>query len=249
MVKRKAKSHTTNSLINPSHKNITKKFNDDLSEKILNLRDEAGWVTLDWLKKKSGSIETDVIAYLEKRHKELIIRMLGFNIDKWSDKIEIDYCNGRSGQTTAGQAFIAANKEAVDKWMKELTKLPRLTKPEKERVKKEYKESLLSALRRAAYEHGEINGNRYMGEIIDEVTASSAILAKLDKEEKEKKEEKKRMESERTALQAEQANLVMERKKLENLKSQFDLEVAARIKLKEEAKQREETPRILSSEL
>lgn len=61
-------------------------------------------------------IEADTIAKLEESRDEIIAKLLGFD-NRWQRGYELDHCNGRSGNSAAGDYLIQHQREAVKDWL------------------------------------------------------------------------------------------------------------------------------------
>lgn len=53
---------------------------------------------------------------LETNKHEIVLKLLGFN-NRYPDSWQLDHCNGRSGNSAAGDYIISAQKEAVKTWL------------------------------------------------------------------------------------------------------------------------------------
>lgn len=81
-----------------------------------------------------ASIKKKVTDLLNKNSEELTMKLLGFNhhYAKW----ELDHCNGRSGNSAAGDYLRQVQQIAIQEWMKTLT-MPKLPDAVAKRLKKE----------------------------------------------------------------------------------------------------------------
>ena len=93
-------------------------------------------------------IEAKVTRTLDNKSQEIILKLLGFN-NHW-DRWELDHCNGRSGNSTAGDYMRQCHKDAIEKWLAKMT-MPVLPKIINQQLKKslqaEFNRSLEKALR------------------------------------------------------------------------------------------------------
>ena len=53
---------------------------------------------------------------LDAHKHEIVLKLLGFNTG-YSDSWQLDHCNGRSGNSAAGDYIVSAQKEAVKTWL------------------------------------------------------------------------------------------------------------------------------------
>jgi hypothetical protein len=121
--------------------------------------------TASWLKSRftdPDSLTKHVHATLDKERDVIIAKLLGFEHDKWSSRKpidwEVDHCNGRAGESSAGQFLNEKGKEAVKAWLESL--IPNLPPPSKqleEAALKEYNETfrrhIMEAVRARAHEN------------------------------------------------------------------------------------------------
>lgn len=97
-----------------------------------------------------ASIKKKVTDLLNKNSEELTMKLLGFN-DRYN-KWELDHCNGRSGNSAAGDYLRQVQQAAIQEWMKTAT-MPKLSDATVNRLKKEmqsdYEYQLLKSVRDA----------------------------------------------------------------------------------------------------
>ena len=102
------------------------------------------------------------------------MKLLGFN-DRWG-KWELDHCNGRSGESAAGDFIRKYQTEAIQEWLKTVC-LPELdvkTKAQfKREAKAEYVDHIYRGLRNAAQERA----NADLQELLNELTSSDQLDA------------------------------------------------------------------------
>jgi hypothetical protein len=66
----------------------------------------------EWKAKNTKEvIKTTVTELLDKESKQLTLKLLGFE-DRWG-KWEVDHCNGRGGESAAGDYLRIAQKTAI----------------------------------------------------------------------------------------------------------------------------------------
>lgn len=97
-----------------------------------------------------ASIKKKVTDLLNRNSEELTMKLLGFNnrCDKW----ELDHCNGRSGNSAAGDHLRQVQQIAIQEWMKTITmpKLPdAVAKQLKKEMQSDYEYRLLKDVRDA----------------------------------------------------------------------------------------------------
>ena len=98
-------------------------------------------------------LNSKIKAKLDKSSEDITLKLLGFK-ESWG-KWELDHCNGRNGNSAAGEYLKDIQKEAIKEWLSTV-KLPTLpTKAVSDLKAKylhEYKENLRSELCKLAHE-------------------------------------------------------------------------------------------------
>lgn len=78
----------------------------------------------EWENKNTAEHLTQhVHQLLDKSSKEVVMKLLGFN-DNWG-KWELDHCNGRSGNSPAGDYLKEVQQGAIKDWLRTIT-MPKL---------------------------------------------------------------------------------------------------------------------------
>lgn len=142
-------------------------MHDDIAEllKQAGLRAEAA--AREWLEQKGAKIETVVNDILDQRVESLVSSLMGFGRDSWQfgEVWKVDHCNGRSGESAAGDWLRERAGEAVRQWLDEQAgDLPRLPKGAIADLRREYltvlRRELMAAVQRRAIEDAqELLGN------------------------------------------------------------------------------------------
>lgn len=63
------------------------------------------------------AIKKRVTKLLDESREEIIYKLLGFNKDSWDGKWSLDHCNGRSGESAAGDYLRQVQAEAIREWL------------------------------------------------------------------------------------------------------------------------------------
>ena len=120
----------------------------------------------------SDKIKDRVKKLLDANSKEVTMKLLGFN-DHWG-KWEIDPCNGRSGESAAGDFIRKTQSEAVKDWLTNVC-LPELDDKTKAQFKKQakqiYQETILRGLRDSVQMRAKVD----LDLLVKEITASNQI--------------------------------------------------------------------------
>ena len=105
----------------------------------------------EWQKEHSPEkLKSKVKTMLDAHAEEITLKLLGFS-DSWG-RWELDHCNGRSGNSTAGDYLRQHQQAAIQEWMQDLC-LPKLTpalkKTLQSQMQKEFQSQLYYKLREA----------------------------------------------------------------------------------------------------
>ena len=127
----------------------------------------------EWKNENSSSkIKDRVKRLLDANSKEVTMKLLGFNdrLGRW----EIDHCNGRSGESAAGDFIRKTQSEAVKDWLTNVC-LPELDDKTKAQFKKQakqiYQETILRGLRDSVQMRAKVD----LDLLVKEITTSNQI--------------------------------------------------------------------------
>lgn len=125
-------------------------------------------IIADKLAKFGANLEEKIENMLDRRLQELVGKYLGFD-NKWG-RWELDHCNGRSGESAAGDFLRSKVQEGTKKWLeKQAGNLPDLPKSAIADLKKEYlyilKREIEQNLNRIAEGKGEELAKEIAGDI------------------------------------------------------------------------------------
>lgn len=112
-------------------------------------------------------IIAETIAELNSAKREIIPKLLGF--DKGWEKWRVDHCNGRAGNSAAGDYLRSACQQAVKDWFEKI-KLPAMTKGMQDDFKKEYISTVKKILREEAKRLAEANVRAYANDAIEKIS-------------------------------------------------------------------------------
>lgn len=87
-----------------------------IKELIETAKSKADKAAQDWLKEQMPRIEGTVRSMLDRRVQEVVGKLLGFRA-QYGDAWEVDHCNGRSGESAAGDWLRKQAGEAVRQWL------------------------------------------------------------------------------------------------------------------------------------
>ncbi len=114
------------------------------------------------------SIKATVIGLLEKESKQIVLKLLGFN-ESWG-KWEVDHCNGRGGQSAAGDFLTKVQQGAIEEWLK-TTVMPTLDKKTRDSMLKsaqsEYTYNLTRLVREYAISQAESDAKAVIAQLVE----------------------------------------------------------------------------------
>lgn len=105
---------------------------------------KAETIVQKWINDESANIDIKVTRMLENRLEEIVAKLMGFGTGRFSrDAWEVDNCNGRRGESAAGDFLRTKAKDAARAWLEaQAGKLPDLPKSAVASLKQDYREQL-----------------------------------------------------------------------------------------------------------
>jgi len=116
------------------------------------------------------TIKAQVTKELDKNQKEILLKLLGFN-NRWNSSYEVDHCNGRSGNSAAGDAIKNVLAIEIDKWLKQ-AEFPKLTKKEESDILISMRKTYVDRFKQKTRQYIEIKAENDAIDIISKVTQS-----------------------------------------------------------------------------
>lgn len=105
---------------------------------IKNAEAKANQAAQDWLKSNEPDIERRVWALLNNHVQKIVVKLLGFD-HHWGEDWELDHCNGRAGESAAGDWLRERAGEAVYAWLDQQAQaLPNLPASAVKSLREEY---------------------------------------------------------------------------------------------------------------
>lgn len=92
------------------------------------------------------AIKEKTLELLNANSEEIVNKLLGFNKDSWDGKWKLDHCNGRSGNSAAGDYLRNTQAEAIKNWLSNVP-LPKLSEKVLKEVSKEMEFAYVQAYR------------------------------------------------------------------------------------------------------
>lgn len=114
-------------------------MNAELQKRIDAAKVRADKAAAQWLKENEDKIEQQISSMLDKRLEEVVAKLLGFSYS-WG-RWEVDNCNGRSGDSAAGDWLRDKAGNSVRDWLTaQAGDLPKLPAAAVKALRKQYLE-------------------------------------------------------------------------------------------------------------
>ncbi|HVH91280.1 MAG TPA: hypothetical protein VM783_07845 [Candidatus Acidoferrum sp.] len=118
-------------------------------------------------------IKRDMFARMDKAQQEILLKLLGFNKDSWNGGWGLDYCNGRSGESAAGDYLRQQQAENVKAWLDQVS-LPKIPTKAIESLTKEYQNRFDHEVTRQLDAMARKAAAEYLDNLMKPLTATSA---------------------------------------------------------------------------
>lgn len=126
-----------------------------------------------WKEKNSEEALTQrVHKLLDSNAETIVLKLLGFD-NRWN-KWELDHCNGRSGESAAGDYLRQVQQDAIQDWLKSV-KLPELSKSLSSVMKKELEADYKRYLSQYLYEYAREAADKTAKEIVESLFSQSKV--------------------------------------------------------------------------
>ena len=127
-------------------------------------------------------IKYAVFERLDASRDQIVLKLLGFD-KSWGRDFELDHCNGRAGQSAAGDFIVSAANGAVKAWLAEqVGRLPDLSASARKSLIRFYHETLERELRRELARAAQERASEKAEEIMREVLGDLGVTTKEDDE-------------------------------------------------------------------
>lgn len=132
----------------------------------------------EWKQKLSPEkIRQQTFDRLNSESETITMKLLGFD-NRWDKKWSLDHCNGRSGESAAGDYFRTAQAAAIKEWLSTVTLDP-LSAAENKALaaafNKTYREQLREHVRALAYKQAEQDAKSFIEELTNHSTVDQYI--------------------------------------------------------------------------
>lgn len=118
-------------------------------------------------------IKRDLFARMDKAQQQILLKLLGFN-NSWGNW-ELDHCNGRSGDSAAGDYLRKQQAENIKAWLDQVT-LPKIPKKVIDSLVAEYQSNFDREITR----HLEVMAKQAATEYLDKVKAQLTETSAAD---------------------------------------------------------------------
>ena len=126
-----------------------------------------------WKEKNSEEVLNQrVHKLLDANAETIVLKLLGFD-NRWN-KWELDHCNGRKGESAAGDYLRQVQQDAIQDWLKNV-KLPELNKTLSAAMQKSLKQDYENFLRNRLYDYAREEADKTAKEIIESLFSQSKV--------------------------------------------------------------------------
>lgn len=126
-----------------------------------------------WKEKNSEEVLNQrVHKLLDANAETIVLKLLGFD-NRWN-KWELDHCNGRKGESAAGDYLRQVQQDAIHDWLKSV-KLPELNKTLSAAMQKSLKQDYENFLRNSLYDYAREEADKTAKEIIESLFSRSKV--------------------------------------------------------------------------
>ena len=127
----------------------------------------------EWEQKNTAEVLTQrVHQLLDKSSKEVVMKLLGFN-ETWG-KWELDHCNGRAGNSAAGDYLKEVQHSAIKDWLQTVS-MPKLDKTVLTRLEKQAQSEYLQYINNEVRQLAHVQAQTDARELVTALTESKQI--------------------------------------------------------------------------
>ena len=117
-------------------------------------------------------LKAKVKRLLDQNAQTVTLKLLGFN-DHWGEWA-LDHCNGRSGNSAAGDYLRKVQQEAIQEWMESIS-IPAITPDLKQKFKKEFQAEFNSQMNLAIWNAAQSHAEQRAADLITSITTSEHL--------------------------------------------------------------------------
>lgn len=133
----------------------------------------------EWYAENGGknAIRDRVFQMLDETRDEIIVKLMGFD-NKWFGRWELDHCNGRSGNSAAGDFLREVAGDATKEWLAnngaDLTNIP-IPKNAINELKREYKRAIIAGIERTLETEARDRVANIAASIVDSISEDEIV--------------------------------------------------------------------------
>ena len=120
----------------------------------------------------------DIVEYihkkLDKSRDEVLLKLMGFYKDNWKGNWVLDHCNGRSGNSIAGDYLRSVQQDAINDWLSKVA-LPKLSKTDSDRIAASFRAEYQRHLKRAVESYAQKKADEHARQLVDALVPTPAI--------------------------------------------------------------------------
>ena len=129
---------------------------------------------LEWKRVNTPAVlKKRVVEALNKEADQIVFKLLGFNT-RFGDCYELDHCNGRSGESAAGDYLRKHQADAITAWLSQVP-MPVMSQRMKSDLVKEAKDTYLDAVYEAVRQHAKDKADKDVKEILETLSQSTQV--------------------------------------------------------------------------
>lgn len=119
------------------------KFKKPTQDQLDKVRLSAEKAATEWASERQKNVRQEVHRLLDKNQEQIVLKLLGFD-NHWGGRWELDHCNGRAGESAAGDWLREKAGAAVKEWLEKQTgRMPSIPPQTVKNLKERYREYFL----------------------------------------------------------------------------------------------------------
>lgn len=118
-------------------------------------------------------IKKDVTTFLNKNREEIVLKLLGFDL-RYGSKFALDHCNGRSGNSTAGDFLTSAVATGIDDWLRTVC-MPELSEKDRISIQKSMQDEYTARFKRSLLDRVALKATNDAKELADSLFSSKEL--------------------------------------------------------------------------
>ncbi len=131
----------------------------------------------EWKAVNTPEKVTDAVKQkLDKNSDSIVMSLLGFKEDTWNKKWELDHCNGRSGESAAGDYIRRVQQDAIMIWLSQVS-MPELPATVHKQMQAEMKGSFIKQVNKRVDDLVKDKANQIAAALVADITKSDNLPA------------------------------------------------------------------------